>query len=159
MTSRKSGPVNLASLPREEAIKCARVAGREIFGDAEAVQIIADTLWMNWININAPVAIGQTDDEFGELVDTMGNEFFDGLAEGVEHFAEDARTLARVDELLCDESRFAWKIHNVLAFMCAALDEDTTHSLPVKCTVTDLSVDSEKLAISLMDLVSVARHG
>ncbi|MFM0724822.1 hypothetical protein PQQ53_14155 [Paraburkholderia strydomiana] len=150
--------INLAALPREDAIERARVAGREILADDAAVQAVADTLWMNWVNANVPVAVGQTDDEFGELVDVMGNKFFEGLNEGVKRFAEDTRTLARVDEFLCDESRFAWKIHNVLAFMRAALDEDPVDGLPVKCTVTDLNIDVEKLATSLMDLVHKARH-
>ncbi|CAB3782160.1 hypothetical protein [Paraburkholderia fynbosensis] len=154
----KQSLINIASLPREEAIECARDAGREILADSAAVQAVADTLWMNWVNVNVPVAVGQTDDEFGELVDVMGNKFFEGLTEGVKRFAEDTRTLARVDEFLCDESRFAWKIHNVLAFMRAALDEDPADGLPVKCTVTDLDIDVEKLATNLMDLVHKARH-
>jgi hypothetical protein len=151
--------VNLASLPREEAIEHARAAGREILGSSEAIQSVADTLWMNWVNANAPVALGQTDEEFDKLIDAMGNEFFEGLTEGVGRFTQNMHALPKIEEFLCDESRLAWKIHNILAFMRVALDEDTTDGLPVKCTVTDLSIDMEKLATNLMDLAWRARRG
>ncbi|PRY07044.1 hypothetical protein [Paraburkholderia sp. BL25I1N1] len=150
--------VNLASLPREDALERARVAGREILGHENALQAVSDALWMNWINVNMPVAVGQTDDEFGELVDAMGDQFFDGLAESVKRFAADTRTLDRISEFLIKESGLAWKIHNMLAFMEAALDDDTQGSLPIRCAVADLRVDQDRLATALMDLVWRASH-
>lgn len=165
MANRNSGPVNLASVPREEAIKRARIAGREILGNAEAIQAIADTLWMNWININAPVAVGQTDDQFGALVDDLSTEFFDGMSEGVVRFrsidveTNDNRTLERINDFLARDSRELWGIHNVLAFMVAALPDDTVDELPTRCTLIDLCKSTNSLATSLMDLVSKARHG
>ncbi|MGQ7939156.1 hypothetical protein [Paraburkholderia sp. D1E] len=151
-------PVNLASLPRDEALERARAAGRDILGDAEAVQAVADALWMNWVNVTTPVAIEQTDAEFGDLVDAMGDEFFKGLTGGVSQFASNARTLKRVENFLVDESSRGWRIYNVLAFMAEALPDDTTESLPTRCTVVELREDMKNLAADLMDLVWRARH-
>ncbi|NPT36226.1 hypothetical protein [Paraburkholderia xenovorans] len=42
------------------------------------------TLWTDWINANMPVACGQSDDEFGALVDAMMEEFNIGMDESIE---------------------------------------------------------------------------
>lgn len=161
----KQPAVNLASLPREEAMQRARVAGREILGDIHAIQGVSDTLWLNWINVNAPVAIGQTDAEFGELIEAMGEEFSQGLSEGVARFqavqsdSSVHRTLERAEKLLVQKSHSAWKIYNIIAFMVEALPEDAADALPTRCTLADVRGDIEELATSLMDLIRGARHG
>ncbi|MEM5315550.1 hypothetical protein [Paraburkholderia sp. JHI869] len=88
-------PTNLASLPREEALGRARVAGHEILGDPNALQGVSEQLWLNWMTANIPVAVGQSDEEFGDLVDAMYDEFLEGLSEGVENFASN-RTAGRL---------------------------------------------------------------
>ena len=63
--------VNLAALPKDEALVLARVGGRTIFGDADAVSKVYEGLMTYWTNTNMPVAVGQSDDEFGELFDEV----------------------------------------------------------------------------------------
>ncbi|PRX32231.1 hypothetical protein B0G75_104252 [Paraburkholderia sp. BL18I3N2] len=154
----KQQPINLSSLPREEAIERARVAGRQILADNDAVSTVAMDLWTGWMNANVPNACGQSEEEFGELVNSMMSDFLKGLTDGVKRFAADAHTLNRVGEFLSMESALAWKIRNVLAFMEAALDDDTQDSLPIRCTIADLSAEQGKLATNLMDLVWRASH-
>lgn len=152
-------PLNLASLPREEAIERAHAAGRAILADSDAISAVFMNLWTDWMNANVPQSCGQSEEEFGDLVNSMMDGFSNGLTEGVKHFAEDARTMERVERDLCDHSRWAWKVYNVLAFMSEAIDDDRQGELPVRCTVVDLRQDVEKLATDLMDLVWNARHG
>lgn len=71
---------------------------------------------------------------------------------------QQATLLERIDELLRAKSALAWKIHNTLAFMAEALNEDGTDELPVKCTIVDLRDDVDQLASDLMDLVGDARR-
>lgn len=155
----KNTPVNLASLPLDEALQRAYVAGEKILIDKDAIAAVSQDLWTNWMIANVPNACGQSDDEYGDLVNSMMNHFFHGLTEGVKRFAEDARTMERVERDLGDHSRWAWKVYNVLAFMSEAIDDDRQGELPVRCTVVDLRQDVEKLATDLMDLVWRARHG
>lgn len=152
-------PVNLASLPLVEALERAHDAGRKILIDSDAIAAVSQDLWTNWMNANVPIACGQSEDEYGALINSMMNHFFHGLAEGVKRFAEDARTIERVEIDLCDHSRRAFKIYNVLAFMSEAIGDDKQGELPVRCTVVDLRQDVEKLATDLMDLAWNARHG
>ncbi|VVD29963.1 ubiquitin carboxyl-terminal hydrolase [Paraburkholderia dioscoreae] len=155
----KQQPVNLASLPLDEALQRAYVAGEKILIDSDAIAAVSQDLWTNWMNANVPNACGQSEDEYGALLNLMMNHFFHGLTEGVKRFAEDARTMERVERDLCDHSRWAWKVYNVLAFMSEAISDDRAGELPVRCTVVDLRLDVEKLATDLMDLVRNARHG
>ncbi|WP_155257356.1 MULTISPECIES: hypothetical protein [Burkholderia] len=156
-------PVNLASLPRKEALKCARIAGRQILGDGDALQPVADTIWIEWLNANAPIAVGQSDNEFGELIDAMGNEFFAGMAEGCELFQsigqpqDGDRALGRAEGFLVKESALAWKLHNVLAFMVEAVPSDAPDGLPVQCMLADLRNDMDELATRLQGLAHRTR--
>jgi len=63
------------------------------------------------------------------------------------------RILERVDDMLLNDSRRAWKIHNILEFMVAALPADDADALPTHCTLVDLRSEMEQLASSLMDLM------
>ncbi len=152
-------PVNLASLPLVEALERAHDAGRKILIDSDAIAAVSQDLWTNWMNANVPNACGQSEEEFGCLVNSAMDAFFQGLAEGVKRFAEDTRTIDRLEKYLGGYSRQAWKVYNVLAFMSDAIDDDRQGELPVRCTVVDLRLDMEKLAGDLMDLVWNARHG
>lgn len=154
----KALPVNLASLPRDEAIERARAAGRAILGDRDAISAVFINLWTDWMNANIPKACGQSDDEFGELIGEMMDKFEVGVEEFI-RTAADVRTLNRIEELICRVSGQAWKIHNVLAFMAEALPDDTQENLPVRCTVADLRFDMNELATGLMDLVRNAHNG
>lgn len=157
-------PVNLASLPRKEALKRARIAGRQILGDGDALQPVADTIWIEWLNANAPIAVGQSDDEFGELIDAMGNEFFAGMAEGNEQFQaisqpqDSDRAPSRADGFLVKETALAWKLHNVLTFMVEAVPSDEPDGLPVQCMLADLRKDMDQLATSLQGLAHRTRY-
>ncbi|ASW00158.1 hypothetical protein [Paraburkholderia aromaticivorans] len=155
----KQQPINLASLPLDEALQRAYVAGEKILIDTDAIAAVSQDLWTNWMNANVPNACGQSEDEYGALLNLMMTHFFHGLTEGVKRIAEDARTMERVERDLSDHSRWAWKVYNVLAFMSEAIDDDRQGELPVRCTVVDLRQDVEKLATDLMDLVWRARHG
>lgn len=73
--------------------------------------------------------------------------------------AADDVVLQRLEKLISDKSSFAWKLHNVLAFMVEALpDDEADCRLPMRCTLIDLRCDMEQLASSLQDLVHHARH-
>lgn len=153
----KQPQINLASLPRDEALERARAAGRSILVDSDAVSAMFLDLWTNWMNANVPKACGQSEDEFGDLVNSMMSEFEIGINDFVSS-APDDRTLERIETFVQDDSRFAWKIYNVLAWMVEGLPDDAAGALPMRCTVVDLRQDVEKLATSLMDLVWRARH-
>ncbi|RQN35029.1 hypothetical protein [Paraburkholderia tropica] len=157
--------INLASLPRDELFTRARAAGRESLGDAEALQPFADQMFLNWVNVHMPSSAGQTEDEFGKLVDAAHDEFFVGLNEGVvtylcaQKVGSGPDVIEQFDALLSDESMKAWRIFNVLAFMAAGLDDDRAGELPVRCAVTELRDDVEKLASSIMNLAWKVRRG
>ncbi|NIF78897.1 hypothetical protein F3J20_16135 [Paraburkholderia sp. Cy-641] len=154
----KQSPINLASLPRDEALQRAREVGRAILHDSTAVSDAFDGLWVSWMNANIPKACGQSEGEFGELIDSMMGEFEDGLND----FVRSARanlTLTRVEHFLATQSRFAWKIYNVIAFMVEAVPDDAAGALPIRCTLMDLREDIDKLATSLMDVDWSAYHG
>ncbi|MFM0013720.1 hypothetical protein [Paraburkholderia sediminicola] len=153
----KQLPLNLASLPRDEALERARVAGRGILVDDTAVSAVFLSLWTDWMNANIPNACGQSEGEFGDLVNSMMEMFEAGVNEFI-RAATFNPMLERVESLLADDSSRAWKIHNVLAFMVLALPDDTTESLPVRCTLVELREDMKNLAANLMDLVWRARH-
>ena len=72
--------------------------------------------------------------------------------------ATDDVVLQRLEKLISDKSSLAWKLHNVLAFMVEALDEDKPGELPVRNTLIDLRCDMDDLATSLQDLVWTARN-
>jgi len=154
----KQSAINLASLPREEAIERARVAGRGILVDDTAVSAVFLSLWIDWMNANIPNACGQSEDEFGELVNSMMNEFELGVNEFIASVTAN-RTLERVEGRLNDNSSLAWQVHDVLAFVVEALPEDMDNELPTRCTLTRLREDMKKLASSLMDFVSEASRG
>jgi hypothetical protein len=75
---------NLASLPRHEALAAARNAGRAVLADSKAVSSVCLTLWTEWMQANIPRACGQSDDEFGQLLSDMMEEFDVGLDEFIE---------------------------------------------------------------------------
>ncbi|WP_155755345.1 hypothetical protein [Burkholderia multivorans] len=72
--------------------------------------------------------------------------------------ATDDVVLQRLEKLISDRSCFAWKLHNVLAFMVEALDDDREGALPVRSTLIELRCDMDKLATSLQNLVWSASH-
>jgi hypothetical protein len=94
---------NLAALPRHEAIAAARNAGRGVLTDGDAVSSAFMTLWIEWMNANIPNACGQTDDEFGDLIDDMMKEFETGISEFVDSAASAAATPAPIDGELAAE--------------------------------------------------------
>jgi hypothetical protein len=77
-------PLNVASLPKHEALSLARDAGRGVLADSEAVSSVCLPLWIHWMNANIPTACGQSDDEFGELIAAMMEQFEFGVDEFVE---------------------------------------------------------------------------
>lgn len=163
--------LNLASLPREEALRRARIAGRAFLEDSEALREGFREIGEEWLNANMPIADGQTDDEFGELGDALEAEFTRALLSGLQasrahsgndvsfKFPESASN--RVDTLLNAEAVSAWKIHDTLAFMIEALPADKPGGLPLQCLLMHLHTDMNKLASnlgSLGDLISEVRH-
>lgn len=75
--------VNLAALPKNQALLRARAAGRAIFGDQGAVSEVYNDLMSHWIGRNLPKAVGQSDDEFGDLVSEISDEFEAGVDEAI----------------------------------------------------------------------------
>lgn len=69
------------------------------------------------------------------------------------------QVLERVSEALDEQSAFAWRVQNLLAFMAEALPDDELGTLPVKCALVNAKADMYKLAETLMDLVSEAKYG
>jgi len=148
---------NLAALPKDKALVLARLGGRTIFGDVHAVSTVYEGLMTYWTNTNMPIAVGQPDEEFGELLDNVEKEFESGVNEAVEQARSDARsaaTLDRVRNMLDDESAAAWQVFNVLTFMVEAVPDDKIDCLPIRCTLVNLREQMEKLAMTLMDLVT-----
>jgi hypothetical protein len=85
-------PVNLASLPKDEALVLARAGGRSIFGDIKAVTHIYSDLMSYWIGRSLPKAVGQSDEEFGDLVEEVEKEFNAGVDEAVGAASEDGKS-------------------------------------------------------------------
>lgn len=90
MTKPTQVPVNLASLPLAEAMTRARLAGRKILGDKEALSSFRDDLSSRWVDTNLPISCGQSDDEFLAFSEQCTKEFEAGLDEAV----SDARNAA-----------------------------------------------------------------
>ncbi|PTB24476.1 hypothetical protein C9I56_33465 [Paraburkholderia caribensis] len=67
--------------------------------------------------------------------------------------------LERLQKIVGALSVSAWKIHNVLAFMVAALADDDEGQLPIRSTLILMKQDVDALATSLMDADLRARHG
>lgn len=91
--------VNLASLPRVEALRLARAAGATIFADREAMQASFLQLRFEWIGRNCPDAVGQSDDEFNELTEALADEFAEGFDQAfpeTDHAAQPADTSSGV---------------------------------------------------------------
>jgi hypothetical protein len=155
-------PVNLASLPKDDALALARAGGRAIFGDMDAVTHIYTELMQYWIGRNIPQAVGQSDDDFGDLVSEVEEAFNSGVDEAVSaaHAGSKSQTiLDRVDTLLTDQSVLAFKHQGLVAFMVEALPDDVRDELPVKFTLTHLRDDMMQLAEKLADLVFEAKYG
>ena len=155
-------PVNLASLPKDDALALARAGGRAIFSDDDAVSHVYSGLMSHWIGINLPKAVGQSDDEFGDLVEQVEKEFNAGVDEAVSAAREDEKrkqVIERIDDLLTDQTALAFKMQGLLQFMVEALPDDGRDELPVKCTLTHLRDDMMQLAEKLADLVCEAEHG
>ncbi|MFM0732351.1 hypothetical protein PQQ52_17840 [Paraburkholderia sediminicola] len=155
-------PVNLASLPKDDALARARAGGRTIFGDDDAVSHVYTDLMSRWIGRNLPKAVGQSDDEFGDLVEEIEKEFNAGVVEAV--VAARARDksraiLDRIDELATEQSLFAFKLQGLVAFMVEALPDDLRGELPVKFTLTQLRDDMMQLAENVMDLAHGVKNG
>jgi len=137
--------VNLASLLHNIAI------------DSSAVSAVFPDLWANWMNSNVPNACGQSEDEFGELVNSMMGEFEAGVNESIESKFGDPLTM-QIEHFLSLSSSRAWRIYTMLAFMVRALPEDRADAMPIHCTLVALRNDIENLAQCLMDLEWRARH-
>ncbi|WP_185733505.1 hypothetical protein [Burkholderia sp. Bp8998] len=75
--------VNLATLPEHETLARARVGGRAIFGDEAAVSACYHDLLRHWTDKNIPNAVGQSDDEFGDLLGKVCDEFEAGVDEAI----------------------------------------------------------------------------
>lgn len=75
--------VNLAALPMHEALARARVGGRGIFSDEDAVSAAYPDLLRHWTDKNMPNAVGQSDDEFNDLVSKVSDEFNAGIDEAI----------------------------------------------------------------------------
>jgi hypothetical protein len=151
MDNAAQAPINLATLPRKEAMRIAHDAGRAAYFDPEIVEAIT----LQWIDRCMPISIDQSDDEFEQLSQILMTEFKRGLAAFVgDRRASDAlrESIAAVTKELQIATSHAWRIHNVLAFMTEALPDDKVGELPVRCTVTDLRCDMDALATKLMDL-------
>ncbi|RAS38304.1 hypothetical protein [Paraburkholderia bryophila] len=154
--------VNLASLTKDEALALARAGGRAILGDVHAVTHVYHDLMSHWLARSMPQAVGQSDDEFGDLVEAVEREFNAGAAEAVSAAREDEKrkqVIERIDDLLTDQTAIAFKMQGLLQFMVEALPDDSQGRLPVKCTLTHLRDDMMQLAENLMDLVREAEHG
>ncbi|MDR7006065.1 hypothetical protein [Paraburkholderia strydomiana] len=147
--------VNLASIPRDEAMRRAHAAGRTILLDSAAVAEVLPSLWTGWMNANVPTACGQSEDEFGVLVDSMMGQFEAGVGEFLASPSGDS-TRERLANLLAQKFRLAWKIFNVVAFMVEALPDDAAGALPTRCTLVDVRDETEQLAVSLRDLADAA---
>jgi hypothetical protein len=157
-----SKPVNLASLPKDDALALARVGGRAIFGDDDAVSHVYTDLMSHWIGINLPQAVDQSDDEFGDLVEQIEKEFNSGVVEAVSAAREDGKSkevIKRIDKLVTDQSILAFKLQGLVQFMVEALPDDRQDELPVRCTLVHLRDDMMQLGENLMDLVHEARNG
>ncbi|MFB9123314.1 hypothetical protein E2553_00145 [Paraburkholderia dipogonis] len=157
-----SKSVNLASLPKDQALALARAGGRTILGDIDAVAAVYPELLKSWTARNIPNAICQSDEEFDGLLQEIENEFNGGVDEAVAaaHSAEKSRAIIeRIDKLLTDQTAIAFKLQGLVAFMVAALPDDGRGELPVKCTLMHLQVDMMDLAERLMDIVSEAENG
>jgi hypothetical protein len=155
-------PVNLASLQKDKALVLARAGGRAIFGDMKAVTHVYNDLMHYWVGANLPQAVGQSDDEFGDLVEEVEKEFNAGVDEAVAAAGEDGKSRAvigRIDGLVTDQTVLAFKMQGLLQFMVEALPDDGQDDLPVKCALTHLRDDMLQLAEKLMDLVHEAEHG
>jgi hypothetical protein len=157
-------PINLASLPREEALRCARIAGRAFLDDPEALQAVIDEIAMKWVDDNMSSADGQADGEFANLGDALEAEFSGALLAGLQKpqahpgdMSSSDPLLERLDKLLGQKSVLAWKLHNVLAFMVEALPTDTEDGLPTQCMLVELRCDMDQLASGLQDLMWSAR--
>ncbi|WNC88821.1 hypothetical protein RI103_14050 [Paraburkholderia sp. FT54] len=157
-----SKPVNLASLPKDEALVLSRVDGRAIFGDVDAVTHVYSELMSHWLSKRMPRAVGQSDEEFGDLVEEVEKEFNAGVDEAVSAVREDGKSrevIKRIDDLVTARSMFAFRIQAVVAFMVEALPDDAADQLPVKFTLTGLRDDLHQLGENLLDLVHEAEHG
>ncbi|AXF07289.1 hypothetical protein CUJ91_04665 [Paraburkholderia graminis] len=149
--------VNLASLPRDEALDRAHAAGRGILLDSDAVSEVLLSLWTGWMNENIPNACSQSEEEFGQLLDSMMRQFEAGVREFVAS-ASDRASLERFGKVLEQKSRATWKVHNVVAFMVEALPDDAAGALPTRCTLVDVRDEMEQLAMSLRDLADAAER-
>jgi hypothetical protein len=73
--------LNIASLPREEAIRVARAAGVTIGLDNACMSEAFYDLRASWIGFNCPASVGQTDDEFEDLIVAVCDVFEEGFNE------------------------------------------------------------------------------
>ena len=76
-------PINLASLPREQMLLAARFAARSVFADEEVISAVAPDLREAWFAKHMPRACGQTDEEFGKLVELVCDEFDVGINDAI----------------------------------------------------------------------------
>lgn len=112
--------VNLASLPKGDALALARAGGRTIFGDEDAVSHAYSALMEYWIGRSLPVAVGQDDDEFGDLVDQVEGEFRAGFDEAMNAACASNKSRAildRIDMLATENCMLAWRLQSLVALM------------------------------------------
>ncbi|GLU32557.1 hypothetical protein WKR88_17905 [Trinickia caryophylli] len=148
--------VNLASLPKEEAIAQVFNLARDVFRQKDVFDEVWEETRSAFINKHLPKACGQSDEEFGELTEAACDAFDAGFEKAFSD-VQPAATLDRVSDMLNDESAAAWQVFNVLAFMVEAVADDTPDGLPIRCTLVNLREQVEKLATNLMGLVHNAK--
>lgn len=107
--------VNLASLPREEMLSAARDSARSVFADEDVISAIVLDLRTAWINKNLPRACGQTDEEFGVLVDLACEEFDAGIDEAIA--AAKASATPPAAPRAVDKDRLLGSVHELTAMI------------------------------------------
>jgi hypothetical protein len=124
--------VNLASLPKEEALQRARAAGSSIFGDEAAISAVYADMLKHWIDANMPCAVGQTDEEFIELLLEVEKEFEAGVDKAIERARQPDLQITtnrggrRVFSNLREVREFSVEVARDVAMLTAVLQDSTS---------------------------------
>jgi hypothetical protein len=124
--------VNLASLPKEEALQCARAAGSSIFGDEGVISAVYTDMLKHWIDANMPCAVGQTDEEFGELLLEVEKEFEAGVDKAIQRARQPDLQITtnrggrRVFSDLREVREFSVEVARDVAMLTAVLQDSTS---------------------------------
>jgi hypothetical protein len=81
MTKRSSAATYHASITHEAAMQRAREAGSMALRDPEALRAALSRMALDWLNINFPIAVDMSDEEFAELIDAAEAEFLNSAFE------------------------------------------------------------------------------